>query len=62
MDFTDCEMIWFLGDKCREGGNDQLIYETLRPLGTSFEVGGPKDTQQVIREFVIPSVTGEKNE
>jgi phosphomannomutase len=59
---NDYQKIWFLGDKCKEGGNDHLIYETLRPLGTSFEVGGPEDTIQVIREFVIPSMSGEKNE
>ncbi len=60
--FNDYQKIWFLGDKCQPGGNDQLIYETLRPLGTSFEVGNPDDTIHVIQEFVIPSVTGEKNE
>ena len=59
--FNDYQKIWFLGDKCQPGGNDQLIYETLRPFGTSFEVDGPDDTMQVIREFVIPSVTGGKN-
>jgi len=59
--FSDYQKIWFLGDRCQAGGNDQLIYETLRPLGTSFEVGGPDDTIQVIQEFVIPSITGDKN-
>jgi phosphomannomutase len=59
--FEDYEKIWFLGDRCQPGGNDQLIYEALRPLGTSFEVGNPKDTMQVIKEFVIPSVSGDKN-
>jgi len=60
--FDDYQKIWFLGDKCKEGGNDYAIYESLRPLGTSFEVGSPEDTIQIIHEFVIPSVTGGKNE
>ena len=59
---NDYEKIWFLGDKCQDGGNDQSIYEMLRPLGTSFEVGGPHDTIQVIQEFVIPSVRSQENE
>ena len=44
-DFT----CWFIGDKCKDGGNDQSIYDTLVKSGRAFETTGPEDTAAIIR-------------
>ena len=50
--FPDKE-IWFIGEKCYEGGNDEEIYKALLP-DNSFSVEAPKQTQEVIEKIILP--------
>jgi phosphomannomutase len=45
--------MWFLGDRCYEGGNDEEIYKALLPKN-SFSVENPVQTQDVIEKIIIP--------
>ena len=47
--------VWFVGDRCQEGGNDKEIYDSLK--GKSFETQGPLDTVRIIKEEIIPNLT-----
>ena len=40
---------WFVGDKCKEGGNDKQLYDTLVKSGRAFESTGPEDTEAIIK-------------
>tara|TARA_E500000331_G_scaffold339093_1_gene368980 strand:+ start:2974 stop:3789 length:816 start_codon:yes stop_codon:yes gene_type:complete len=40
---------WFIGDKCKEGGNDKQLYDTLKQSNRSFETTGPEDTAAIIK-------------
>tara|TARA_Y100001973_G_C5162150_1_gene314126 strand:- start:465 stop:1277 length:813 start_codon:yes stop_codon:yes gene_type:complete len=54
--------IWFLGDKCHEGGNDEEIYKALLP-NNSFSVESPEETCQIIKNIIIPLFKkGDKDE
>jgi len=44
--------IWFVGDRCRENGNDQQIYEKLKPKGKSFETTGIEQTEEIIKNLI----------
>jgi len=44
----DC---WFVGDRCREGGNDHTIYEALYKRNRAFETMGPMHTRTIISEI-----------
>ena len=43
------ENIFFIGDKCKEGGNDFHIFESLKP--NSFEVKNPQETIKILNEI-----------
>jgi phosphomannomutase len=45
--------IWFIGDKCHQGGNDEEIYTSLLPHN-SFSVETPKQTNEIINTILIP--------
>jgi hypothetical protein len=45
----DC---WFIGDRCREGGNDHTIYEALYKRNRAFETMGPMHTRTIISEII----------
>ena len=40
---------WFIGDKCKEGGNDKQLYDVLSNSGRAYETTGPEDTIAIIR-------------
>lgn len=40
---------WFVGDKCKEGGNDKQLYDALVDSGRAFETKSPEDTEAIIR-------------
>ena len=40
---------WFVGDKCKEGGNDKQLYDTLVKSGRAFETASPEDTEAIIK-------------
>ncbi len=50
--FPDCK-IWFIGDRCYEGGNDEEIYKALLP-NNSFSVENPKQTVEIINNILKP--------
>jgi len=51
--------VYFVGDRCQSGGNDQALYETLEPGLTSWETTGPKRTIQII-DVIISSIKCKK--
>ncbi len=53
--FSDYE-VWFVGDRCREGGNDKELYNFLWGYGRSFETEGPEHTKKLIQEKIIPNL------
>jgi phosphomannomutase len=42
----------FVGDKCKEGGNDYTIFEKLGPNAMSFETDGPDMTKDIINKLI----------
>jgi len=40
--------VWFVGDRCEDGGNDQALYEVLINKGRSYKTKGPKNTREII--------------
>ena len=54
---------WFVGDKCNKGGNDLELYELLFTIGKSFKTTGPKETMDIIKNKIMPSLLkGKKND
>lgn len=47
---------FFVGDKCKEGGNDFAIYDMLSQSGTSYETTGPEMTKKIINNNIIPQL------
>jgi phosphomannomutase len=45
--------VWFIGDKCYEGGNDEEIYKALLP-NNAFSVSSPSQTYEIINGILIP--------
>ena len=43
---------YFIGDRCKPGGNDWHIYEKLKPAGLSYETSGPQHTLQIIEDII----------
>ena len=59
--FQDMD-VWFVGDRCRENGNDQQIYEKLKPKARSFETTCVEQTEEIIKNLIsIMSSEEEKN-
>jgi phosphomannomutase len=44
--------IFFVGDRCKEGGNDKALYDLLQIDNTSFETSGPTKTCKIIAEII----------
>lgn len=44
--------IWFVGDRCEEGGNDWHIYEALKEANRSFHIHDPDGTITVINKII----------
>ncbi len=51
--------IYFVGDRCDEGGNDKHIYDELAKLGRAWKTTGPEETVKIINE-IIKLVSAEK--
>lgn len=51
---------WFVGDRCRENGNDQTIYEKLRVNDRSYEVKTTRETARVIFDEIIPRIANDR--
>ena len=52
----DMYNLWFIGDKCEEGGNDKELYDFLLSSETHFaaQTIGPEHTMSLLTEFIIP--------
>ena len=48
--------VWFVGDRCHEGGNDKELYDLLKNEGRSFSTTGPEETMKIIQEKIIPNL------
>ena len=49
---SEFQKIYFVGDRCDEGGNDKALYDLLQIDGTSFKSEGPDDTEIVIENII----------
>ena len=52
LDYYSGREIYFVGDRCQEGGNDWHIYEKLKPLNRSYETSGPNNTVKIIKDII----------
>lgn len=50
--YVDHEFCYFVGDKCRPGGNDWHIYERLKKEGRSYETDGTPKTIEIIKDII----------
>jgi len=48
----DKKEIYFVGDRCEEGGNDWHIYEKLKSTGRAYNVESTKDTEAIIERLI----------
>ena len=44
--------VWFVGDRCEEGGNDKTLYDKLRSTNRSFKTKGPQATGDIIQTIL----------
>jgi phosphomannomutase len=44
---------WFVGDRCSPVGNDYEIFKHLQPIERAFETGSPKETIEIIENYII---------
>ena len=44
--------VYFVGDRCQEGGNDKALYDVLKKSNTSFETHTPDQTIQIIDSII----------
>jgi phosphomannomutase len=56
--YPESSHIWFIGDKCQEGGNDKALYDALLPTGRSYETKDVDNTLVIIEE-IIKKIAGE---
>ena len=48
--------VWFVGDRCTEGGNDKELFDLLFTEGRSFHTSGPEHTREIIEEKILPGL------
>ena len=48
------ENVFFVGDRCKKGGNDYHLFKELDKKHTAFETKNPKDTIRIINDIIIP--------
>ena len=60
--FEDME-VWFIGDRCEEGGNDKQIYDALAPKERSYKTADVANTKTIIESLTkhFVSIKGQKN-
>ena len=60
--FNDVEKISFIGDRCKEGGNDKALYDAINsnPNGMAFETQSTKQTIDIINSKLFPYFTEEQ--
>ena len=44
--------VYFVGDKCQEGGNDKALYDALTKRNCSYETTSPENTISIIDEII----------
>jgi len=44
--------VFFVGDRCQEGGNDKALYDLLSGEQASFETTGPEQTLEIINNII----------
>jgi phosphomannomutase len=52
--------IWFVGDRCEAGGNDQALYDVIKKTGKAFQTSGPIKTMKIIEQTIIPKLKESK--
>jgi phosphomannomutase len=46
------DKIYFVGDRCQEGGNDKALYDLLQIDNASFETEGPEQSISIIENLI----------
>ena len=46
--------VWFVGDRCEEGGNDHAIYSAVKKERRAYSTTNPQETMKIINEIIIP--------
>ena len=47
------DKVFFVGDKCREGGNDKALFDLLSKKNASFETCSPQETIKIISKICL---------
>ena len=55
------ENIYFIGDRCEEGGNDYHLYHALKKTNVSYQTKNPKNTIDIISKEILPKIRKEHN-
>jgi phosphomannomutase len=50
--------VYFVGDRCKEGGNDKALYDVLAKNNTSFETESTEQTMQIIKNIINENKNG----
>jgi phosphomannomutase len=45
--------LWFVGDRCKENGNDYEVFQEVSKSGFAFETDSPEKTCQIIEDIKI---------
>jgi phosphomannomutase len=48
------DTVYFVGDKCKKGGNDYALYNALEK-GVRFTTSGPATTEEIVAEKILPN-------
>lgn len=48
--------IYFIGDRCEEGGNDKALYDLLQITETSYKTDSPSNTVNIINQIIKEDV------
>jgi phosphomannomutase len=48
--------VWFIGDRCEKGGNDQAIYDVLVKKDRAFQTSGPQETKDILEKVILPTL------
>ena len=50
--------VWFVGDRCEDGGNDKTLYDALLKEKRAWQTTGPKNTKDIM-EIITKDIQGE---
>ena len=54
--FEHYETIYFVGDRCKKGGNDYHLYKKLKEKNRAFKTKNPENTIEIINNLILPNI------